>query len=958
MVQGLDTRALTQDPNAQSRALEPQSVPLSPVMKPQPSSFAGVGQAQRQLADVLGKADIGLGRYIDKKSEQWMLEGRMARAAGTTAEEISKTGNVYTETGWQAMNGEIASNMFVQDTNSFIQGAGKQMKPAEFQKYLSESFKGTMDKLPANDGETRGMIQHNAMQMFPQLVAEHTKQHNEYNKLQTFDKGRQMLVSIAKTKDAAELQNAVDTLHKVSGFDDRTFGSMIAAAIDDEYKLGSKNIATLLPTLGITAKDGAPVVNQPDANPPSMNGLLSLVGRAESSDNYSAVYGANMPQLTAMTLNDVIKLQGNMVSGGSKSSAVGRYQIINKTLMGLKDELKLTGDEVFDESLQDRMGIALLKRRGVDDFLSGKLSPEQFQLNLAQEWAGLPKDSSGLSFYDGFNGNKATVHPGAVANALGATTEATALYGTLSAMGVSSDDISKVIKSNESFEREQSTKFDATRVMSEQTIIKSAPDLSDKDLYAKIEETKKANGYSDEWANGVWRESLSSRKESIKERAKVAQVTTMIANNSVKNGTKEQQESAIDLVADQAMKANPAAADPNDPGYETARGRVMDNVFKFMDANQITDERMKNTWDIAVTGDIVGKDGKIKQSALEAYRSYQQAKRSVANPLFAKSLLSDKAQVLFQIADSYNASMTGLVPTDEETLIQASTFYQEQTKTKMQANVPVWAKDPSKAMSIREDLVSNTIPSLFSDTLGIGREQAQKTWQINSTSAEQAAMSPHVTNMILQRAQELWPNYQSWPDQGAAQKNALEQAASQVAQQAEFVMGTYVLAPQGQPKLQERLGMGGIKNSANMVVSRIMQEIGPQKYGERWLNPDLFQHSQTWYEQKPGLGKAWGWVGDAVTQFPGKFMSGQDNLVMQRLVGVPDANVVLNPSGNALTVTPYRNVWRTQQDLPTVIPLDKAAEAAAFLKVGDEAGFKKWAEDYKKTLPGYKGKTQ
>ena len=99
MVQGFERRDVIEDANSKSRALEPASVPLSPVMRPNPSSFSRVGEAERELADILGKADLGLQKYVDKKKDQWMVEGQMARAEGKTEAEISKTGNRFTRSG-------------------------------------------------------------------------------------------------------------------------------------------------------------------------------------------------------------------------------------------------------------------------------------------------------------------------------------------------------------------------------------------------------------------------------------------------------------------------------------------------------------------------------------------------------------------------------------------------------------------------------------------------------------------------------------------------------------------------------------------------------------------------------------------------------------------------------------------------------------------------------------------
>lgn len=122
--------------------------------------------------------------------------------------------------------------------------------------------------------------------------------------------------------------------------------------------------------------------------------LWNLVLSAESNNNYNAYWSnANNSEIrfTEMTLNEVEAWQRDFVRvKGNPSSAVGRYQIVPKTMKYLRRVLNLSGEEKFDEALQDRMGRALLDRRGYSKFLKGSLSKEEFALNLSKEWAAIP----------------------------------------------------------------------------------------------------------------------------------------------------------------------------------------------------------------------------------------------------------------------------------------------------------------------------------------------------------------------------------------------------------------------------------------------------------------------------------------------------------------------------------------------------------------------------------------
>lgn len=92
--------------------------------------------------------------------------------------------------------------------------------------------------------------------------------------------------------------------------------------------------------------------------------------------------------LTGLTLNEIIALQGQMLANpenralygnGRGSSALGAYQITRQTLTDyLMPSLGLNGDELFDEKLQDRMADQLIRRR-----------ENQGVAGLQNEWQGL-----------------------------------------------------------------------------------------------------------------------------------------------------------------------------------------------------------------------------------------------------------------------------------------------------------------------------------------------------------------------------------------------------------------------------------------------------------------------------------------------------------------------------------------------------------------------------------------
>ena len=120
-------------------------------------------------------------------------------------------------------------------------------------------------------------------------------------------------------------------------------------------------------------------------------GILDHIARSEGTANRpgggyntSLGYGRFLPggreqNLTGKTLNEILALGDHMrrQPGNPNSSALGRYQIVGNTLRGLMRRLGLSGNEKFDEAMQDRLGAELVRGRGAN------------AQGLAQEWASL-----------------------------------------------------------------------------------------------------------------------------------------------------------------------------------------------------------------------------------------------------------------------------------------------------------------------------------------------------------------------------------------------------------------------------------------------------------------------------------------------------------------------------------------------------------------------------------------
>lgn len=134
------------------------------------------------------------------------------------------------------------------------------------------------------------------------------------------------------------------------------------------------------------------------------NGYNSLVYKRDGTPGGSA-------DLTNMSVGEVMKFQQSMPDQGHASTAVGGYQIVAPTLQGLVQKYQIDPNEKFTPEMQDRLALNLMKERGWDKYKADPTpaTQQKFMHNLSQEWAFLPKDESGASFYEGQNGNKAGV---------------------------------------------------------------------------------------------------------------------------------------------------------------------------------------------------------------------------------------------------------------------------------------------------------------------------------------------------------------------------------------------------------------------------------------------------------------------------------------------------------------------------------------------------------------------
>lgn len=172
----------------------------------------------------------------------------------------------------------------------------------------------------------------------------------------------------------------------------------------------------------------------------SKSALGAIIGKGESfggdptaynvkvGDGYAAKRGSGDlgKPITQMTVGEIRELQNQR-----KVFAVGKWQMIPSTLQSAIDAGKVGLGEMFDEATQDKLlDFLIAKRPLAQRYLNGDptVSRDDAIADLAKEWAalGVPYPMQGAkrwvqtgeSYYSGVGGNKASISPDLIGEAL------------------------------------------------------------------------------------------------------------------------------------------------------------------------------------------------------------------------------------------------------------------------------------------------------------------------------------------------------------------------------------------------------------------------------------------------------------------------------------------------------------------------------------------------------------
>lgn len=109
--------------------------------------------------------------------------------------------------------------------------------------------------------------------------------------------------------------------------------------------------------------------------------------------------GKPVQPISSLTIGEVKEVQRLMLANGAGTTAIGKYQFKNSTLSEAAAKANLSDNMLFSPENQDKLAIQKLVDRGYNDWISGKKSDDEFQFQLAKEWASIALPNKNISYH-------------------------------------------------------------------------------------------------------------------------------------------------------------------------------------------------------------------------------------------------------------------------------------------------------------------------------------------------------------------------------------------------------------------------------------------------------------------------------------------------------------------------------------------------------------------------------
>ncbi len=204
-----------------------------------------------------------------------------------------------------------------------------------------------------------------------------------------------------------------------------TLAKLIGPAIDQKINETMQNIQKELQLKKEGAGPGAGPGGGPGGGPsggelplyggPGIEGLSDFIAKAETGGRWNAYNNdwkdGKRGDDTILTLK-LSELRSYMNRNHPNSSgAVGAYQFMPETAISYARQLGFDPNKtVFSPEIQRKLNIQHLRDLGYDDYVSGKITRNEFGRRIAQQYRAVPDPNTGYTYSDSASSrNKATV---------------------------------------------------------------------------------------------------------------------------------------------------------------------------------------------------------------------------------------------------------------------------------------------------------------------------------------------------------------------------------------------------------------------------------------------------------------------------------------------------------------------------------------------------------------------
>lgn len=332
--------------------------------------------------------------------------GKLVTTATEFGKVMARIVDKFTGTGLFGMKPTNLQELFIDNledaTNAIVEQESKLPKLLEKRAALEKDLTETQEKKKRADEEVAKATTSVGKEMARIRFGDPL---GHQDRIETLEKELK-----ENRRDETDIKKSIKSLGEVQSKKKAEAGSTSERSAKAAEAAGTQSPAESR-RLGMTPPPQMPEGDNktPPVNPASAQKILDFIAKKESGGDYNKqVGGKTDTNLTGMTISEILKFQDKMKAQGMESTALGKYQIIQGTLMGLIKKGVVTPNDKFDAATQEKLGMALLEGRDYSKFKSGEITAEKFADNLAKEWAALPT-ASGKSFYDKTGSNKALV---------------------------------------------------------------------------------------------------------------------------------------------------------------------------------------------------------------------------------------------------------------------------------------------------------------------------------------------------------------------------------------------------------------------------------------------------------------------------------------------------------------------------------------------------------------------